>query len=67
MAQTEAAETLALTTQELADVPLSGVAPAAPAAPTAREQGRPRLVITQMVLEDFKSYAGRQTIGPFHK
>ncbi|KAI9152471.1 Structural maintenance of chromosomes protein 4 [Blastocladiella emersonii ATCC 22665] len=28
---------------------------------------RQRLVITQMVLRDFKSYAGVQTIGPFHK
>ena len=26
-----------------------------------------RLVITEMVLEDFKSYAGAQRIGPFHK
>ncbi|KAI3438320.1 hypothetical protein D9Q98_000754 [Chlorella vulgaris] len=29
--------------------------------------GAPRLVITQMVLEDFKSYAGAQVVGPFHK
>lgn len=27
----------------------------------------PRLMITQMVLENFKSYAGIKTIGPFHK
>lgn len=27
----------------------------------------PRLVITQMVLENFKSYAGAQVVGPFHK
>ncbi|KAI1316603.1 hypothetical protein EDD11_009728 [Mortierella claussenii] len=27
----------------------------------------PRLVIEKMVLVDFKSYAGRQKIGPFHK
>ncbi|PVU89364.1 hypothetical protein BB561_005402 [Smittium simulii] len=26
-----------------------------------------RLVITKMVLENFKSYAGQQIIGPFHK
>jgi structural maintenance of chromosome 4 len=26
-----------------------------------------RLMITKMVLENFKSYAGRQEIGPFHK
>jgi hypothetical protein len=27
----------------------------------------PRLIMTSMVLENFKSYAGRQEIGPFHK
>jgi len=27
----------------------------------------PRLMITKMVLENFKSYAGTKTIGPFHK
>jgi len=26
-----------------------------------------RLMITKMVLENFKSYAGAQTVGPFHK
>lgn len=26
-----------------------------------------RLMITHMVLENFKSYAGVQTVGPFHK
>ena len=26
-----------------------------------------RLVITEMVLENFKSYAGEQRVGPFHK
>lgn len=26
-----------------------------------------RLVINQIVMENFKSYAGRQVIGPFHK
>ena len=29
--------------------------------------GAPRLMITQLVLENFKSYAGRKVIGPFHK
>jgi hypothetical protein len=29
--------------------------------------GKPRLVIHQMVLENFKSYQGRHIIGPFHK
>ncbi|KAJ1887347.1 Structural maintenance of chromosomes protein 4 [Kickxella alabastrina] len=37
--------------------------------PTAPEpeKSRQRLIITQMVLENFKSYAGRQVIGPFHR
>jgi hypothetical protein len=26
-----------------------------------------RLIITEMVLENFKSYAGVQRVGPFHK
>ncbi len=26
-----------------------------------------RLVITEMVLENFKSYAGEQRVGPLHK
>ena len=28
---------------------------------------KPRLAIKKMVLENFKSYAGRVEIGPFHK
>ena len=28
---------------------------------------KPRLVIKKMVLENFKSYAGAQHVGPFHK
>mmetsp|Transcript_40140 Transcript_40140/g.83997 ORF Transcript_40140/g.83997 Transcript_40140/m.83997 type:complete len:1377 (+) Transcript_40140:128-4258(+) len=31
------------------------------------ERPPPRLMITKMVLENFKSYAGAKTIGPFHK
>lgn len=27
---------------------------------------KPRLVITHLVLVNFKSYAGRQEVGPFH-
>lgn len=26
-----------------------------------------RLVISKMIINNFKSYAGRQEIGPFHK
>ena len=32
----------------------------------APRQARPRLVIKEMVLENFKSYGGTQRIGPFH-
>ncbi|GAA5988400.1 hypothetical protein JCM11641_005463 [Rhodosporidiobolus odoratus] len=30
-------------------------------------EGKPRLVIDRLVLENFKSYKGRGVIGPFHK
>ncbi|KAG6860855.1 hypothetical protein C0995_006719 [Termitomyces sp. Mi166 len=40
---------------------LSQTRPEEPAGP------KPRLVIYKMALVDFKSYAGRQEIGPFHK
>ncbi|EFN54921.1 hypothetical protein CHLNCDRAFT_134635 [Chlorella variabilis] len=39
---------------------------AAPGSGSAPE-GAARLMITQMVLENFKSYAGAQSVGPFHK
>ena len=31
------------------------------------QQPRKRLMIREMVLENFKSYAGAQHVGPFHK
>eukprot|EP00833_Pecoramyces_ruminatium_P018500 jgi/Orpsp1_1/1192532/evm.model.d7180000094042.1 len=31
------------------------------------EEKKPRLVMTKMVLVNFKSYCGRIEIGPFHK
>ncbi|XP_064620536.1 structural maintenance of chromosomes protein 4-like [Lineus longissimus] len=34
---------------------------------TAFENNGPRLMITHIVNENFKSYAGSQTLGPFHK
>ncbi|KAL2143487.1 hypothetical protein VTI28DRAFT_10408 [Corynascus sepedonium] len=35
--------------------------------PTVEETGpKPRIVITYLVLTNFKSYAGRQEVGPFH-
>ena len=33
----------------------------------AINQAQTRLVISKMVLENFKSYAGAQHVGPFHK
>ncbi|MEW5307233.1 MAG: hypothetical protein WDW36_009641 [Sanguina aurantia] len=35
--------------------------------PTAGDQYPRRLMISKMVLENFKSYAGEQHVGPFHK
>lgn len=35
--------------------------------PSPEEEVKPRMVMTRMVLHNFKSYAGRQDIGPFHK
>lgn len=37
------------------------------AEPGAMAQPTPRLMIREMVLENFKSYAGKQHVGPFHK
>ena len=31
------------------------------------DQSGPRLMISHIVNENFKSYAGIQTLGPFHK
>ncbi|KIY69191.1 hypothetical protein CYLTODRAFT_394097 [Cylindrobasidium torrendii FP15055 ss-10] len=47
----------------------SQIPPLAQAPPEIKEDEGPRkrLVINRLVLENFKSYAGRQTIGPFHK
>lgn len=33
----------------------------------APRRNKPRLAIKKMVLENFKSYAGAQHVGPFHK
>lgn len=35
--------------------------------PTENIETKPRLVIKEMVLDNFKSYAGAQRVGPFHK
>jgi len=41
--------------------------PAVPFAPPPVSKPKPRLTIHKLVLVNFKSYAGRQEIGPFHK
>jgi structural maintenance of chromosome 4 len=32
-----------------------------------QKNAKPRLIITEMILDNFKSYAGPQRVGPFHK
>ena len=41
--------------------------PPAPEKVATLEANGPRLMITQIVNEFFKSYAGVRTLGPFHK
>jgi len=41
--------------------------PPAPEAVASFDRNGPRLMITHIVNEFFKSYAGTQTLGPFHK
>lgn len=31
------------------------------------KEKEPRLIITKIVVENFKSYAGKREIGPFHE
>uniref|UniRef100_A0A673ZFV8 Uncharacterized protein n=1 Tax=Salmo trutta TaxID=8032 RepID=A0A673ZFV8_SALTR len=45
---------------------LSSIPPPPPPAMT-NEPGAPRLMITHIVNQNFKSYAGEQILGPFHK
>ncbi|XP_056354222.1 structural maintenance of chromosomes protein 4 isoform X2 [Oenanthe melanoleuca] len=44
-----------------------GSIPPPPPPAMASEPGAPRLMITHIVNQNFKSYAGEQTLGPFHK
>ncbi|CAI5494544.1 unnamed protein product [Closterium sp. Naga37s-1] len=41
--------------------------PSSSGAERSSHGGQSRLIITEMVLENFKSYAGVQRVGPFHK
>jgi len=43
------------------------VVPPAPQNAMSFDGSGPRLMITQIVNENFKSYAGTETLGPFHK
>lgn len=45
---------------------LGSIRPPPPPA-MANEAGAPRLMITHIVNQNFKSYAGEKTLGPFHK
>lgn len=45
---------------------LSSISPPPPPAMT-NEAGAPRLMITHIVNQNFKSYAGEKILGPFHK
>ncbi|XP_036392385.1 structural maintenance of chromosomes protein 4 [Megalops cyprinoides] len=45
---------------------LGSIPPPPPPAMT-NEPGAPRLMITHIVNQNFKSYAGKQILGPFHK
>ncbi|NXN18183.1 SMC4 protein, partial [Indicator maculatus] len=45
---------------------LGSIPPPPPPAMT-NEAGAPRLMITHIVNQNFKSYAGEKTLGPFHK
>ncbi|BAU01243.1 Structural maintenance of chromosomes protein [Vigna angularis] len=42
-------------------------AESAPDSATRRRSARPRLFIKEMIMRNFKSYAGEQRVGPFHK
>ncbi|WVZ15351.1 hypothetical protein V8G54_012917 [Vigna mungo] len=42
-------------------------AASAPDSATRRRSARPRLFIKEMIMRNFKSYAGEQRVGPFHK
>jgi len=43
------------------------IVPAAPENAMSFDGSGPRLMITRIVNENFKSYAGTETLGPFHK
>ncbi|KFV98226.1 Structural maintenance of chromosomes protein 4, partial [Eurypyga helias] len=44
-----------------------GSIPPPPPPPMTNEAGAPRLMISHIVNQNFKSYGGEQTLGPFHK
>uniref|UniRef100_A0A8C8VJ52 Structural maintenance of chromosomes protein n=1 Tax=Pelusios castaneus TaxID=367368 RepID=A0A8C8VJ52_9SAUR len=64
-ASQQAASNGVLDNQSLEEI-LSSISPPPPPAMT-NEAGAPRLMITHIVNQNFKSYAGEQILGPFHK
>jgi hypothetical protein len=46
---------------------LDMVIPERPAPAMSTDPDAPRLIITKIDVENFKSYYGKQTLGPFHK
>ncbi|XP_050821757.1 structural maintenance of chromosomes protein 4 isoform X3 [Gopherus flavomarginatus] len=64
-ASQQAASDGVLGDQSLEEI-LSSISPPPPPAMT-NEAGAPRLMITHIVNQNFKSYAGEQILGPFHK
>jgi len=47
--------------------PMDPPAESAPDSSTRHRSQRPRLFIKEMIMRNFKSYAGEQRVGPFHK
>lgn len=64
-APTQEASNEAVDNRSLEEI-LSSIPPPPPPAMT-NEAGAPRLMITHIVNQNFKSYAGEQILGPFHK
>jgi structural maintenance of chromosome 4 len=69
MSDSPAAAPARIEEMDTAPSPSTQTPPPSPPPPSNQDDDSnpPRLMITKMVLENFKSYAGVKTIGPFHK
>jgi structural maintenance of chromosome 4 len=69
MSDSPAAAPARIEEMDTAQSPSTQTPPPSPPPPSNQDDDSnpPRLMITKMVLENFKSYAGVKTIGPFHK